>query len=196
MSAPPSPGFSAASDTDLMALIAARDRAAFEEMFHRYARRVKAYALRAGLAPGDADEIAQDVMVTVWNRAGTFDPMRAAPSTWIFTIARNRRIDHLRRTLRPGPDSLDPMFEREAETDGLGQMAAAERDARLRASLADLGPEQREVLIAAFFEGRSHAEIATRLGLPLGTVKSRIRLAFRRLRGILGDDLAEELGDD
>ena len=78
----------------------------------------------------------------------------------------------------------------------MDRMAAAERDGRLRAALAGLGPEQREILLAAFYDGLSHAEIAARLGLPLGTVKSRIRLAFRHLRGILGDDLARELGDD
>ncbi|WP_299134110.1 sigma-70 family RNA polymerase sigma factor [uncultured Amaricoccus sp.] len=179
-----------------MALIAARDRAAFAEMFGRYAHRVKAYVLRSGIGSGDADEIAQDVMVIVWSRAETFDPARAAPSTWIFTIARNRRIDHLRRAHRPSPDFTDPAFQLEAEPDGADQMAAAERDARLRAGLAGLGPEQREILLAAFYDGRSHAEIAARLGLPLGTVKSRIRLAFRHLRGILGDDLVEESGDD
>lgn len=196
MSAPPSPGPSAVSDTDLMALIARRDRAAFVEMFGRYAHRVKAYMLRSGIGPGDADEIAQDVMVVVWSRAETFDPVRAAPSTWIFTIARNRRIDHFRRARRPGPDFADPAFEPEPAPDGMDRMAAAERDGRLRAALAGLGPEQREILLAAFYDGLSHAEIAARLGLPLGTVKSRIRLAFRHLRGILGDDLARELGDD
>lgn len=196
MSAPPSPRLSAASDTDLMALIAGRDRAAFVEMFGRYAHRVKAYMLRSGIGSGDADEIAQDVMVVVWRRAETFDPARAAPSTWIFTIARNRRIDHFRRIHRPVPDFSDPVFEPDPAPDGMDRLAAAERDGRLRAALAGLGPEQREILLAAFYDGLSHAEIAAHLGLPLGTVKSRIRLAFRHLREILGDDLAGELGDD
>lgn len=194
-SAPPN-GLSLVSDAELMVRIATRDREAFVQLFERYAARVKAFMLRAGATPSDADEIAQDVMVLVWRRAETFDPARAAASTWIFTIARNRRIDLLRRTRRPAPDPNDPLFQPEPEPDGLDRVTAAEREERMRAALAGLAPEQREVLVAAFYEGLSHGEIATRLGLPLGTVKSRIRLAFRHLRGVLGDSLAKELGDE
>lgn len=194
-SAPPN-GLSLASDAELMARIAVRDRDAFVQLFERYAARVKAFMLRSGATPSDADEIAQDVMVLVWRRAETFDPARAAASTWIYTIARNRRIDLLRRTRRPAPDPNDPLFQPEPEPDGIDRMTAVEREARMRAALAGLAPEQREVLVAAFYDGLTHGEIAARLGLPLGTVKSRIRLAFRHLRGVLGDRLAEELGDE
>lgn len=183
------------SDAELIAAVAARDRDAFVALFGRYAGRVKAFAMRGGVRAADADEIAQDVMVSVWRNAATFDPARAGVSTWIFAIARNRRIDHLRRAARPAPDPADPLFQPDPAPDGFAALSGAEREARLRAALGDLAPEQRQVLEAAFFAGLTHAEIATRDGLPLGTVKSRIRLAFRHLHAILGDDLAEGFDD-
>lgn len=186
---------SEASDAELLVRVARRDRDAFVALFDRFAARVKAFMMRGGASEADADEIAQDVMVLVWRRAETFDPSRAAASTWIFTIARNRRIDVLRRTLRPAPDPADPLFKPEPEPDGFSRMDATEREARIRAGLSELSEDPRAVLVAAFYDGLSHAEIAARLGLPLGTVKSRIRLAFRHLRGALGDTLAEELSD-
>lgn len=185
----------AASDADLILAVARRDRAAFVALFERFAGRVKGYAIRAGAVAADADEIAQDVMVSVWRNAGDFDPSRAAASTWIFAIARNRRIDAFRRQQRPTPDPNDPLFQPGPEPDGYDILSAAERDRRLREALASLAPEQRQVLVAAFYDGLSHGEIAARSGLPLGTVKSRIRLAFRHLHGILGDDLAEGFED-
>jgi RNA polymerase sigma-70 factor (ECF subfamily) len=188
---PDSPPPEAPGDAELIRAIAAGDRDAFVALFERYAGRIKGFMMRSGASAGDADEIVQDVMVAIWRRAQTFDPARSAAATWIFAIARHRRIDLLRRAGRPKPDPLDPLFQPEAEPDGFAAVNAADREARLREALADLPPEQRAVLVAAFYEGLSHAEIAAREGLPLGTVKSRIRLAFRRLSGILGDDLAE-----
>ena len=195
MSAAPPFGLSTATDVELLARVAERDRAAFVELVGRYAGRVKAFVLRAGVGPQDADEIAQDVMVLIWRHAASYDSGRAAPATWIYTIARNRRIDRQRRTLRPTFDPADPLFQPEPERDGLEQITAAERESEVRDGIASLSPEQREVLMAAFYDGLSHGEIAEALGLPLGTVKSRIRLAFRHLRGVLGDRLAEELGE-
>jgi RNA polymerase sigma-70 factor (ECF subfamily) len=171
--------------------VARRDRAAFVELFGRYAGRINAFALRRGAPAADADEIVQDVMVAVWRRAASFDPARAAVSTWIYAIARNRRIDMIRRAQRPAPDPEDPLFRPDPAPDAAGVLAAAERQARLREGLAALPAEQRRVLTLAFYDGLSHGEIAAQEGLPLGTVKSRIRLAFRHLRGALGDDLAE-----
>jgi RNA polymerase sigma-70 factor (ECF subfamily) len=191
MCASPPPGHSAASDAELVRAVARRDRAAFVELFGRYAGRINAFALRRGAGAADADEIVQDVMVAVWRRAASFDPARAAVSTWIYAIARNRRIDMIRRAQRPAPDPEDPLFRPDPAPDAAGELAAAERRVRLREGLAALPPEQRRVLTLAFYDGLSHGEIATREGLPLGTVKSRIRLAFRHLRGALGDDLAE-----
>jgi RNA polymerase sigma-70 factor (ECF subfamily) len=196
MSALPPPALDAASDADLLRAIAGRDRQAFVALFERYAGRVKGYAMRAGAGAADADEIAQDGMVSVWRHAASFDPARAAASTWIFAIARNRRVDLVRRARRPGPDPEDPLMRPDPAPDGFVALDTAEREARLRAALAGLGPEQRRVLTLAFYEGRSHGEIAAAEGLPLGTVKSRIRLAFRHLHAILGDDLAEGFSDD
>jgi RNA polymerase sigma-70 factor (ECF subfamily) len=188
---PDSPPVGATSDADLIRAIAGGDRGAFVLLFERYAGRIKGFMIRSGAGVGDADEIAQEVLVAFWRRAESFDPERSAVSTWIFAIARNRRIDLVRRAGRAGPDPLDPLFQPEAEPDAFDALDAAEREAQLRVALGGLPPEQRAVLVAAFYEGLSHAEIAAREGLPLGTVKSRIRLAFRRLSGILGEDIAE-----
>ena len=161
-----------------MRRVAARDRAAFVALFERYAGRVKAFVMRAGASAEDADEIMQDVMVSVWRRAGSFDPARAAVSTWIFAIARNRRIDMARRSQRPAPDPADPLFQPDPEPDGLERLSAAEREARLKASLATLAPEQRAVLAAAFYDGLSHGEIARAAGAAArhGEVADQARL--------------------
>mgnify|MGYP005851377543 CR=1 FL=1 len=196
MAASPTPRSDAPSDAELLIAVAGGDRAAFATLFERYAGRIKGFMMRAGASAPDADEIAQDVMVSIWRRASTFDPARAGAATWIFAIARNRRIDMLRRARRPEPDAEDPLWAPEPEPDALDAVARAERDAQIRESLATLAPEQREVVVAAFYDGLSHGEIAAALDLPLGTVKSRIRLAFRHLRGALGEDLGTELRDD
>jgi RNA polymerase sigma-70 factor (ECF subfamily) len=188
-------GGTGSEDADLILAVARGDRAAFVRLFERYAVRIKAFLMRAGASEPDADEIAQDVMVSVWRRAASFDPSRAAAATWIFAIARNRRIDLIRRMRRPAPDPEDPLFQPDPEPDGMASLSLAERESRLRAVLADLNPDQREILRLAFFDGLSHAAIAERCNLPLGTVKSRIRLAFGHLRAALGEDFAEETLD-
>jgi RNA polymerase sigma-70 factor (ECF subfamily) len=190
---PPSPD--TASDAELLAAIAGRDKAAFAVLFDRYAGRIKGFMMRSGASAQDADEIAQDVMVSIWRRASSFDPARAGAATWIFAIARNRRIDLIRRASRPAPDPEDPLFQPDPEPDGLDTLAQAEQEERVRAGLATLAPEQRAVLVAAFYEGLSQTEIAQAQNLPLGTVKSRFRLAFRHLRGVLGEDLAPDAPD-
>ncbi len=197
MSAPPfSPADPALSDAELMALVARQDRPAFDALFARYAGRIRAYLIHSGADGRDADEITQEAMVAVWRRAELYRHERAAVSTWIFTIARNRRIDAIRRARRPEPDPSDPLFVPDPEPDGLSILTTEERDAQVRSGIAGLTPDQRAVLIASFYEGLSHGEIAARLDMPLGTVKSRIRLAFRHLRSVLGDDLATELSDE
>ena len=195
MLSPATPRSADASDADLLSAVAARDRDAFVALFGRYAGRIKAFALRRGASPADADEIAQDVMVAVWRRADTFDPARASAAAWIYAIARNRRVDFARRAARPRPDPLDPFFRPDPEPDGFAAVDTAEREVRLRDALAGLSAEQRRVVVASFFDGLSHGEIAVREGVPLGTVKSRIRLAFRHLHAVLGIDLAEGFGD-
>jgi RNA polymerase sigma-70 factor, ECF subfamily len=196
MSAPPTAGATGPSDADLIRAVAGKDRAAFSLLFDRYAGRVKAFMMRGGASEADADEIAQDVMVSIWRRAESFDPAKAAASTWIYAIARNRRIDLVRQMRRPMPDPMDPLFQADPEPDGLETVSLAEREGLVRESLGTLAPEQLEVLRMAFYDGMSHAEIAESTGLPLGTVKSRIRLAFRHLRGALGDEVAADFAGE
>jgi RNA polymerase sigma-70 factor (ECF subfamily) len=162
-----------------------QDRKAFATLFETFAPRVKAYMMRFGTAPGLAEDLAQDVMLTVWRRAETFDRRQAAVSTWIFTIARNRRIDVFRREKRPEFDPNDPAFQPDAPIAADEQMSVDERDRRLRLAVQELPAEQIDLLQRAFYSDKSHSEIAIDTGIPLGTVKSRLRLAFQRLRKVL-----------
>jgi RNA polymerase sigma-70 factor (ECF subfamily) len=154
-----------------------QDRAAFARLFQRFAPKVKAYFLRMGLAEESAEELAQETLLSVWRHAGAFDPARANASSWIFTIARNLRIDLMRRERRAARQSTwtEPS-EHEIGPHGLAQVHGAVRA---------LPREQAEVVRMAYFEDRTHVEIAESLGVPIGTVKSRIRLAAERLRASL-----------
>lgn len=163
------------------AVAATRDRDAFARLFEHFAPRLKAYLMRAGAPPGAAEDFAQDAMLTVWRKADLFDPRRASAATWIFTIARNRRLDALRRESRPLPVPEMSLAPEEPEQPD-AQLSEAEEAARLKAAMTDLSPEQLEVLRLAFFQGDPHSEIARKLNLPLGTVKSRIRKAMIKLR--------------
>jgi RNA polymerase sigma-70 factor (ECF subfamily) len=171
---------------DLMEAIARRrDRAAFVELFTWYGPRVKGYLLRIGADAALAEELAQDVMVTVWRKAELFDRRQASVSTWVFRIARNRRIDALRRTKRPELDPHDPLLAPTPPEAADDLLSASEREHLVRAALAELPEEQRKLLRQAFYEGLTHREIADVTGTPLGTVKSRLRLAFAKLRARL-----------
>lgn len=168
---------------ELLERIAARgDRAAYAELFDHYAPRVKGYLARLGLEPGRAEDVAQEVMVAVWRKAGSFDRGKASVSTWIFRIARNRRIDLFRREKTATLDASDPQLSPEALPQPDAGLEASQREVQVAAALADLPAEQREMVRAAFYEDLSHSEIAERFGLALGTVKSRLRLAFEKLR--------------
>lgn len=168
---------------DLMNAVAARqDRDAFAALFAFYAPRVKAYMLRLGAGAALAEELAQEVMITVWRKATLFDRKQASVSTWIFRIARNRRIDAARRARHADFDQEDPAFQPEPEVSPDEAVSASERETIVRTALAELPAEQVELLKQAFYDGLSHREIAQRTGVPLGTVKSRIRLAFGKLR--------------
>ncbi|WP_207209891.1 sigma-70 family RNA polymerase sigma factor [Tropicimonas sp. IMCC6043] len=157
-----------------------QDRAAFAALFAHFAPRVKGFLIRSGLGVAQAEDCTQDVMATLWQKAAQFDPGRATVSTWIFTIARNRKIDILRRHARPEPEDLPWGPEPEPEqAEALGRQQEAER---LGAALAALPQAQRELVEAAYFGDLSQSEIAEKTGLPLGTVKSRLRLALEKLR--------------
>lgn len=167
----------------LVAAIATRqDRAAFADLFAFYAPRLKAYLIRLGLGPSQAEDTAQEVLVTVWRKADQFDPAQASVATWIYRIARNRRIDAFRREQRQVLDADDPSLQPEAEPAPDAGLDAAEREDQVRIALAELPAEQVDLVRRAFYEGLSHRQIADVTGLALGTVKSRLRLAFQKLR--------------
>ncbi len=172
----------------LQAVAVDRDKDAFAQLFTFFAPRLKAYLLRLGANDSQAEELAQDVMVTVWRKADLFDRTQASASTWIFRIARNRRIDALRRQSKPDLDPYDPSLLPPSEVAPDEAVSASEQEARVHAAITELPPEQLELLQLAFFEGLSHRDIADRSGVPLGTVKSRLRLAFAKLRGKLSDE--------
>ncbi len=166
-----------------------RDRDAFAALFNFYAPRIKAYLMRLNAPDSLAEELTQEVMLAVWRKADTFDRTQASASTWIFRIARNRRIDAARRAAKPALDGEDPAL-RPPEVEMPDDAAhAAGREAVVRQALKTLPDEQVALLRLAFFDGLSHRDIADRIGAPLGTVKSRLRLAFDKLRRVLDDEL-------
>jgi len=173
----------------IQAVAIGRDREAFSRLFEYFAPRLKAYLMRAGAPAGAAEDFAQDAMLTVWRKADLFDPARANAATWIFTIARNRRLDALRREGRAPPlPELSLAPEEPERPDDL--LSGAQEAARLNEAMRQLSSDQVEVLRLAFFKGDAHSEIAHALDLPLGTVKSRIRKAMIKLRLVL-DPLRE-----
>jgi RNA polymerase sigma-70 factor (ECF subfamily) len=177
-----------ADDAALIAAVAQRrDRAAFATLFAYFGPRVKAWMLRAGSNPTAAEELAQETMLAVWQKAALFDPGRAGAATWIFTIARNLRIDALRRERHPSDLLPDPATEPDPPLQADRILAMSQQETRIRTALSQLPPDQAEVISKAFFEDKVHAEIEKELGIPLGTVKSRLRLAMIRLRVAFGD---------
>ncbi len=155
---------------------------AFRALFEHFAPRVKAILMRQGADAGTAEDVVQETMANVWRKAALFDPAKASCATWVFRIARNVRIDQLRRTNRPEPDMDDPALVRDPDPQADEMLSRGQDIERIKKVVADLSQEQQDVLKLAFFEGKPHSEIAAELDIPLGTVKSRIRLAFRHLR--------------
>lgn len=172
-------------ETDWSALLLAvrdhQDRSAFAALFRHFAPRVKGFLMKSGTDAALAEECAQDVMATLWHKAHLFDPARASVATWVFTIARNRRIDIARKDRRPEPEALGWGGDGE-EPDQAEIYEAQQETRRLVAALGDLPEKQRALIQRAYYGDASHSEIAAETGLPLGTIKSRIRLALDRLR--------------
>ncbi len=163
------------------------DVEAFRQLFEAYAPRVKSYMMRQGADANTAEELAQETLLTVWRKAGLYSGDKGSATTWIFTIARNLRIDRLRRELTwvPLPDGYDQQASSDPPADDV--LDESERRTRVQSALDTLPPDQHEVVLLSYVEGLSHAEIADRLRLPLGTVKSRMRLAYTKIRGAIGD---------
>ncbi len=181
---PPPP---AAEDLSrLLQMVAARrDREAFAALFRHFGPRLKTFFMRGSMSSGLAEDLVQETMLSVWRKASYYDPARAGASTWVFTIARNLRIDHLRRQrnpadLPPDPEDVPPSMEE--------ALLGAEREWRVRKALSGLSAEQQTIIRLSYYSEKSQSEIADELGVPLGTVKSRIRLAMNRLRALLEDE--------
>ncbi|TQV80070.1 sigma-70 family RNA polymerase sigma factor [Exilibacterium tricleocarpae] len=167
-----------------------RDRSAFKELFKHFAPLIKGYSLSkmpAAAGPHGGDELVQEVMLKVWQKAPYFDPRKAAASTWIYTIARNCRIDLLRRGAKHQSTSLaaDDVWQQEDENEPYSLLQHTRNQDSIRSSFRELPPEQSHILTKVYMEGKSHAEVAQELDLPLGTVKSRVRLAIKKLQVLI-----------
>jgi RNA polymerase sigma-70 factor (ECF subfamily) len=158
------------------------DREAFSRLFQLFAPRVKSYLMGLGTTPAAAEELTQEALLSVWRKASFFDRSRAGAATWIFTIARNLRIDAARKERSALAYSIDLSDEPDAPEQPDSLVSGAERDLKVREALKSLTPEQVTVVRMSFFQEKPHSEIASDLGIPLGTVKSRVRLAMNRLR--------------
>lgn len=173
---------------DLLHRIALRgDAEAFRTLFQAYAPRVKSYMMRQGADPNTAEELAQETLLMVWRKAALYSGEKGSATTWIYTIARNLRIDRLRREVpwQELPEGHDE--EPSDETPPDEAVSDRERQVRVQAALATLPADQNEVVSLSYLEGLSHSEIAERLGVPLGTVKSRMRLAYQKIREAVED---------
>ena len=164
----------------MLAIRDRHDRSAFAALFRHFAPRLKAFLMKGGMPAAASEDCAQDVMATLWQKAHQFDPTRASVATWVFAIALNRRIDIARKNRRPEPEDLP--WGMEDEPDQADLYMAAEETKALGDALALLPEAQRVLIQRAFYGDLSHSEIAAETGLPLGTIKSRIRLALERLR--------------
>ena len=173
-------------DALLGRVAAHQDKAAFAALFGHFAPRVKAYLFRLGAPAAVAEELAQEALLSAWRKAHLFDPAKASAATWLFTIARNLRIDALRREKHPELEPEDFMPEPEAGADA--GLMLAEKEGRLRLALKELPADQIQVVELSFFADKPHSQIAQELGIPLGTVKSRLRLAMGRLKRAMGGE--------
>ena len=175
-------------DGELMSrVVTSADRDAFNALAVHYAPRLKAWLMHRGEGDSTSEDIVQDVLTAVWQKAESFDSTKASFSTWVYRMTRNRWIDHKRKHDRLQPTAPSDMINLVDEPDdslhaGLEEAEAAQA---VRDALATLPPEQKQMLYLAFFEGLSHSAIAERTGIAIGTVKSRIRAPLKKLRTTL-----------
>jgi RNA polymerase sigma-70 factor (ECF subfamily) len=179
----------AAKDKELTFLIGRiasfKDKTAFSELFKLVGPRIKGYLMKLGSSDVAAEDLLQEVMLTVWRKSETFDRSKAAVSTWLFTIARNKRIDMLRKEIRPQLDPLDPMLSPNQEAAADDIYGSNQEAMKISKAIEQLPTEQAVLIKMTYYEDKSHSIIADELKMPLGTVKSRIRLASTRLRKLL-----------
>src|SRR5210317_676752 len=168
----------------LRAIAKHRDRGAFARFFKQFAPLIKAFALSGStLSANHADELVQEVMLKVWQKADGFNPEKAAASTWIYTIARNCRTDMFRRLQKfDTPLAADDLSIELEEEEPFAVLHSRRGSDRVRDLMGQLPPDQAQILAKVYMEGKSHSEAALELDLPLGTVKSRVRLAIQKLQ--------------
>ena len=172
--------------TTLINLIATRkDKTAFSNLFKLVGPRIKGYLMKLGSNDIVAEDLLQEVMLTVWRKSETFDRNKAAVSTWLFTIARNKRIDMLRKEIRPQLDPNDPMLTPNQEESADNVYGSKQESIKITDAIKMLPEEQSKLIKMTYYEDKSHSIIAKELKMPLGTVKSRIRLASTRLKKLL-----------
>ena len=160
-----------------------KNKHAFIQLFEHFAPRIKSFLVSGGLDNETADELAQETMLTVWKRAKTYNPEKAKASTWIFTIARNKKIDFFRKTSRTHIVDMELDLIQDNTDTPAQDIQHLQEAAHIAEALKELPKEQASLVHKSFFEGKSHGEIAQETNIPLGTIKSRIRLALERLRG-------------
>ncbi len=167
-----------------------KDRDAFITLFQYFAPRIKSFLMKSGLSAEMADELSQETMLTIWNKAEQFDSAQASASTWIYTIARNKKIDFFRKNAKQKPGSDDAVFKLEEPTQADSAYTQEEQNQKIVDALSEIPADQADLIYKAYFEDKTHKDIAEETNIPLGTVKSRIRLALERMRYLLdGVDL-------
>ena len=180
--------------SDLLDQVAcSRDKVAFARLFSHFGPLVKGFLMKGGaMSPEQAEELVQETMIKVWHKADSFDRQKSAASTWIYTIARNCRIDWLRRESRSKVDiEAEDIYQVSDENPAYSSLARFRNKESIRSNLGNLPFEQREVVTKIYYEGKSHSEVADELALPLGTVKSRVRLALKRMQVSLAGEAEE-----
>lgn len=186
-----------AEDAALLARIVARDERAVEALYARYSGPLYALAYQVTGAERFAQDVVQEVFVALWRDASRFDPARGAVAPWLFSLARHKAIDLVRREANVRKRTADVDLELEEAADDVDQEAWQRiRRERVLEAITHLTPLQREAVELAFFGGLTHVEVAERLGIPLGTAKTRIRSALLRLRDLLGDSVSEMAATD
>jgi RNA polymerase sigma-70 factor (ECF subfamily) len=171
----------------LRAVAQHQDRDAFARLHRHFSPRLAAWLARAGMPQPQIEDVVQETMLAVWRKAALYDSSQGGVSTWIFVIARNQRVDHGRRKANRETSPLEDWDEIDDSPDAEANLLSHERETQVRAALAHLSREQAQVLEQVYFAEKPQSAIAQDLGVPLGTVKSRVRLALARLRTLLED---------
>ena len=182
----------------LVSVAETRDRRAFTQLFNHYAPLLKSFAQASrheGWFPGLSEDLVQEVMIKVWQKSASYNPEKASATTWIYTVARNCRIDMLRRKSNTQhlPLENEDFWHESDEDTPVSLMGQKRSEDKVQASLAKLPKEQDEILRKVYLEGKSHAEASSELGLPLGTVKSRVRLALQKMQILVAPYFRDDL---